>query len=418
MSRNKLDIYVYAHWSKMTMPKVIGILSARYGKGRKSFSFEYNDIWIKTEKPIFLDPDIQFYNGPQYPVDKDNFGIIHDNMPDTWGRTLMKRRAALIAKEKGEVLDNLYETDFLLGVYDTSRPGGLRFKIDPDGPFLDNDENNPTPPWSSVNELQEAVKNLEGDDNRDIRKWLDILIAPGSSLGGARPKASIIDNSGNLWIAKFPSKSDSTDNASWEFLAYRLAILAGIDMSSSKILKISGQYQTFFTKRFDRDKDVRIHFSSAMTMTGNTESSIRDKPASYLEIAEFIQSRGAKVHMNLNQLWRRIIFNILISNTDDHLRNHGFLLAKNGWVLSPAYDVNPSVDKDGLALNIDMDNNSLDVELAKSVGKYFRLDLKQMDVIVNEVVTAVKKWPVISREIGINRKEIDIMAGAFIPCKI
>jgi serine/threonine-protein kinase HipA len=414
MVKGKLDIFVYAHWKGLPKPKLIGVLSAHYAKGRKAFGFEYDKEWIKSKQQLLLDPDIQFYSGPQYPNNKENFGIFIDSMPDTWGRTLMRRRAIQEARSKDEKSKTLYEIDYLLGVYDESRMGALRFKLDPDGPFLDNSENTPTPPWSSVGELQAAAKALENEEGNDeVKKWLAILIAPGSSLGGARPKANIIDKQNNLWIAKFPAKNDIIDKAAWEYLAYLLAIKAGINMSECNIQKITGNFHTFFTKRFDRENGERIHFASAMTMTGNNEETIRDNPASYLELAEFIQNYGCNIKENLEQLWRRIVFNIAISNTDDHLRNHGFILTNKGWILSPAYDLNPSIDKDGLALNIDMDDNALDYDLAKMVGEYFRLDNNQMNKIISDVKTEVSKWKEIATKIGIPKQEQELMEKAF-----
>ena len=414
MARGKFDIYVYAHWKGILDPKLMGKLSAHYGKGKKVFSFEYDENWITSREQILIDPDIQFFEGPQYPNNKPNFGVFLDSMPDTWGKTLLKRREAQRAKEAGEKPRILYEVDFLLGVFDESRMGGLRFKVEPDGPFLDNDDFNPTPPWSSVRELQDAARNFESGNSKDgIGKWLAILMAPGSSLGGARPKANILDEDGNLWIAKFPSKNDNIDKGAWEFLAYELAIKAGIQMAPSKMEKVTGKFHTFFTKRFDREKGGRIHFSSAMTMTGNNENILKDSPASYLDIAEFIQTYGTDIEANMHQLWRRIVFNIAVSNTDDHLRNHGFLLTELGWVLSPAYDINPSIDKDGLAINIDMDNNALDMELAKSVGEFFRLDNKQMETIIEEVLSSVSQWKAIANRLGISRAEQELMTGAF-----
>jgi serine/threonine-protein kinase HipA len=231
MAQNKFDIFVYAHWQEMQEPKIIGVLSAHFGKGKKAFSFEYDKDWIKSEQQLLLDPDIQFYSGPQYPNNKENFGIFLDSMPDTWGRTLMKRRVNQEAKEKGEKVPTLYDIDFLLGVYDESRMGALRFKTNPNGEFLDNNSTSPTPPWSSIRELQNASKMLENDEESDeVKKWLSVLMAPGSSLGGARPKANILDENKHLWIAKFPSKNDTIDKASWELLAYKLAIKAGIHM--------------------------------------------------------------------------------------------------------------------------------------------------------------------------------------------
>ena len=414
MSNTKTDIYVYAHWQGMNEPKRIGVLSAQQAKGKKAFSFEYDKDWLKTEKKFLLDPDIQLYGGPQFPNQKENFGIFLDSMPDTWGRTLMKRREAQRAIENNEKPKTLYDIDFLLGVYDESRMGALRFKTDLDGYFLDDNKNATSPPWSSIRELQHAAHIFENDtENEEVNRWLSVLMAPGSSLGGARPKANILDNDKSLWIAKFPSKTDITDKAAWEFLAYKLAINAGIEMAPCRIERIAGKHHTFFTKRFDRHGDERIHFASAMTMTGNNEDTIRDTQASYLDIAEFISNHGANIESNLHQLWRRIIFNIAISNTDDHLRNHGFILTKEGWILSPAYDLNPSIDKDGLALNIDTNNNNLDFELAKSVGEYFRLNNTQMDIIINKIVTVVIDWKAIATTIGISRAEQKLMEKAF-----
>lgn len=414
MATGKFDIYVFADWAALEKPTLVGILSAHFAKGKKAFSFEYDKDWLKTDAQRLLDPDIEFYSGPQYPANKENFGIFLDSMPDTWGKTLMKRRAAQDARAKNEKARTLYEIDYLLGVFDESRMGALRFKTELEGPFLDNDAQSPTPPWSSLGELQEAAKQLESDDQSEaVRKWIAVLIAPGSSLGGARPKANIFDLKKNLWIAKFPSKTDTIDKAAWEFLAYRLATAAGIHMADSKIEKISGQYHTFLTKRFDRDAEKRIHFASAMTMTGNTEEIIKESAPSYLEIVEFIENYGVDVEANLHQLWRRIVFNIAISNTDDHLRNHGFILTEKGWVLSPAYDLNPSIEKDGLSLNIDMDDNALNFDLAKSVGEYFRLSNTEMETILNEVLSVVKNWKTVAQEIGIKNAEIELMAGAF-----
>jgi serine/threonine-protein kinase HipA len=360
MAAGKTNISVYAHWIGMQEPKCIGVLSAQQAKGRKSFSFEYNKDWMGSTEQFLLDPDIGWYSGGQFPNGKENFGVFTDSMPDTWGRKLMQRRAVLKTREGDKSALNLYEIDFLLGVHDYTRMGALRFKLDPDGPFLDNDENSPTPPWAHIKELQRSAESFEDDASGDHKKWLDLLIAPGSSLGGARPKANIVDEDGHLWIAKFPSKNDTTNKAAWEYLAHRLATRCGVEMSACKLEMIYGKYQTFFTKRFDRIKTERIHFASAMTMTGNHEDKIRDHTPSYLEIAEFIQYSGVDIKQNLQQLWRRIIFNMAISNTDDHLRNHGFILTEKGWKLSPAYDLNPSTEKSGLALNVDMDNNDLD----------------------------------------------------------
>lgn len=413
MSTNKTDILVYAHWKGMPEPERIGTLSVQQIKAHKSFSFAYDPGWLISHQGLLLDPDIVSFPGVQFPDNKENFGVFLDAMPDTWGRTLMKRRAAQETKEKGGMAPVLHDVDFLLGVQDTSRMGALRFKLQRDGSFLDDDPL-PVPPWATIRELQHASGLIESNrDTSDVRKWLAILLAPGSSLGGARPKANILDENGQLWIAKFPSGNDSIDKGAWEFLTWRLAVSAGISMTECRLQKVSGKFHTFFTKRFDREKAQRIHFASAMTMTGKNEMLIKENAPSYLDIAEFIQFSCPQADKHLRQLWRRIIFNIAVSNTDDHLRNHGFILKDNQWYLSPAYDMNPSIDKSGLTLNIDIDNNALDYELAKSVGKYFKLNEREMNGIIKEVKTKVTGWRKIAKEIGIPRGEQELMEAAF-----
>ncbi|MEO6549717.1 MAG: HipA domain-containing protein [Ferruginibacter sp.] len=412
---NKTDIWVYAHWQGMKSPECIGVLTAQQAKGRKAFSFEYDRTWISSKAQLVLDPDIAWFKGAQYPNGKENFGVFMDSMPDTWGKRLMEKKAAQLAREAEKPMPTLYDINYLLGVYDESRMGALRFKLNPDGPFLDDNKEHPTPHWSNLRELQHAAHMIESDDpGKDLAKWIAILVAPGSSLGGARPKANILDDDGHPWIAKFPSQDDTVDKAAWEYLVYRLAIDAGITMATSKIERVGGnKHHTFFTKRFDRLNGERIHFASAMTMTGNSEDIIKEQPASYLDLAEFIQYSGSRPKNDLHQLWRRIIFNIAVSNTDDHLRNHGFLIENNGWQLSPAYDVNCSVEKDGLALNIDTYNNGLDLQLVKSVGEYFQLDEPQMDLIISEVKAVIENWEKLAADIGIPRGEQQYMSRAF-----
>lgn len=413
-SASKKDIYVYADWQGLNGPNLIGILGAHQAKGRKSFSFEYDSIWLKSGQGIFLDPELGRYQGTQFPVGKENFGVFSDAMPDTWGRKLMQRRAALV-REPGETKRSLHEIDYLLGVHDVTRMGGLRFKLDKDGPFLDNDDHQPTPPWASIRELQHSATVFESDAEGHDKEWIELLLAPGSSLGGGRPKANIVDEAGELWIAKFPSSGDTIDKAAWEYLAYLLAGQCGLPMAESRLEHVHGKHRTFFTKRFDRHFKERIHFSSAMTMTGNHEELIRDAHPSYLEIAEFMQDHTTNPSDGLEQLWRRIVFNIAISNTDDHLRNHGFLLEENQWKLSPAYDLNPSIEKAGLGLNIDMDSNELDFDLARSVGDYFLLNPPQMDFIITQVQDGIANWRELANDLNIPRSEQEYMAPAFRP---
>jgi serine/threonine-protein kinase HipA len=414
MAATKTDIWVYAHWKGMEAPKCIGVISAQQSKGSRIFGFEYDKDWLKSDQVFLLDPEIGLYSGTQYPDKKDNFGVFMDSMPDTWGRKLMLRRAAQVALAKGEATPKLYEIDFLLGVHDISRMGALRFKLDPNGSFLDDNKDSPTPPITHLRELQASVKAYEEDEEgKNGDQWIPVLFAPGSSLGGARPKANVIDLDGHLCIAKFPSQADNTDKAAWEYLAYELACRAGINMSFCTLEKVRGPYHTFLSRRFDREAEQRIHFASAMTMTGNSEDTIRDTTPSYLEIAEFIQTYGSNIQVDLHQLWRRIVFHMAISNTDDHFRNHGFLLEEKGWRLSPAYDINPSTDKNGLALNVDMDNNALDFDLAISVGQFFQLKDDQMRHIIKEVESVVKDWRSLASKLRIPRAEQEMMSPAF-----
>lgn len=414
MPAKKTDIIVCAHWQGMPEPLKMGILSAQEARGHLVWSFAYEKEWLDTQSQLQLDPDLEWFTGPQYSKNgKPNFGIFLDSMPDTWGRTLMKKREALL-KPEGEPRLRLSDIDYLLGVFDPARMGGLRFKLVDDGPFLDDDGKKSIPPITDVRELQVGADLLESDeDSEAVRQWLQILLAPGSSLGGARPKSSVIDENGELWIAKFPSRLDTKDVGAWEYIAWKLAKSAGIRVPEARVEQITGKYHTFFSKRFDRVGAERIHFASAMTMSGHFEAGIRDYTPSYLELAEFIQYNGAAPGEDLHELWRRIVFNIAISNTDDHLRNHGFIITEDGWRLSPAYDMNPSIDKGGLALNIDFELNALDYDLARSVGEYFNLNNKEMDTIIQEVQESVSKWEALAKNTGIPSVQRRLMEAAF-----
>jgi serine/threonine-protein kinase HipA len=329
----------------------------------------------------------------------------------------MRRREAAFARNENREEKKLFETDYLLGVYDGHRMGALRFKLEDDGPFLNDNKNMASPPWTSLRELEQISLRLEDDDvidDPEYLKWLSMLIAPGASLGGARPKASIVDNDGNLCIAKFPSRNDQGDIGGWEIVTYELAILAGINMAESKAQKFSSDYYTFLTKRFDRGNNgQRIHFASAMTILGYIDGQDHADGASYLELVDFIQKNGANVDQDLEQLWRRIVFSICVTNTDDHLRNHGFLLTNDGWVLSPAYDINPVENGSGLKLNISDEDNSLDLNLAMEVSEFFRLSEKRATEIIDEVLNAVANWREVAIKYKISRVEQELKALAF-----
>lgn len=412
----KKEIIVYADWQGLAMPNKMGIISAIPAKGKETFSFEYTDEWLKSGFSQKLDPDLQLYSGVYYPRDeKVNFGIFLDSCPDRWGRVLMQRREAIMAKTEDRKAKKLLESDFLLGVFDRHRMGALRFKVDEDGPFLNDNKDMATPPWASLRELEQAILKFEEDntDDPEYLKWINILLAPGSSLGGARPKASVLDPANNLWIAKFPSKNDEKNVAAWEMVVNELARQAGIDVAEGKIQQFRNKYDTYLTKRFDRnEKGERVHFASAMTLLGHKDGE-DSAGASYLELAEFITRYGAAVDKDLEELWRRIVFNICVKNTDDHLRNHGFLLTENGWVLSPAYDINPNEYGQELCLNISLEDNSLDIGLGLEVAGYFRLDDQKANQIIAHIKTTVSTWRSGAIKYKIPKAEQDKMSGAF-----
>lgn len=412
-------IQVCAHWQGLPEPVIMGTLFATPGRGKEIFSFEYDLAWLKSDYAQALDPELGLYTGPQYTRDnRPNFGIFLDSSPDRWGRMLMDRREAQLARQEERDFRTLHESDYLLGVYDGHRMGGLRFRLSEAGPFLDDQTDMSAPPWTQLRDLEYASLQLEREDaetDKDYMKWLKILIAPGGSLGGARPKASVIDESVHPWIAKFPSRRDKTNIGAWEFLVYHLALKAGVETATSRVQKFSGEYDTFMTKRFDRtESGERIHFASAMTMLGKLDGDSGETGVSYLDLADFLIKKGAQVTIDLEQLWRRIVFNICVSNIDDHLRNHGFLLQENGWVLSPAYDMNPSPTGGGLTLNISRDDNAKNLDLARSVASYFRLNDAGVEKVIAEVLDAVRTWPQLAKELKLPDRETVLMKNAFL----
>jgi len=415
------NIYVYADWMGLDEPTLMGLLKVEEVRGIEVFSFEYDNNWLKYQKIHLLDPDLGWYKGYQYlTTDKRNFGLFLDSSPDRWGKLLMKRREALLARKENRQQKNLHPSDFLLGVFDGHRMGALRFKEAESGPFLNDNEELATPPWISLKALEYASLQIEKNDvidNPQYLKWLNMLIAPGTSLGGARPKAGILDNDNKLWIAKFPSSADDFDIGAWEMVAHDLAINAGIAMSDSVLMQFTGKHHTFLTKRFDRTESIqRIHFASAMTLLGRSDGDSYKDGASYLELAGFIMQNGdmSYIRKDLEELWRRIVFSICIKNTDDHLRNHGFLLGEYGWRLSPVYDINPVPTGTGLTLNISDTDNSLNLELAMEVAEYFRIDSFQAKKIIQQVTKSVSAWKKIADKYSIPKIQQELMSGAFI----
>lgn len=410
---NEKKIYVFADFLPF-QNELIGTIYVSQTRGKEFYSFEYEQSWIERGY-IILDPDLQLYKGRQYINDDKNiFGVFADSCPDRWGKKLMKRREEIRAKKILEKPRKLLESDYLLGIYDEARMGGLRFKTDLDGEFLSNDKEYATPPWTSLRELEQASIAFENDETGLNEKWLKQLLAPGSSLGGARPKASVMAPDGTLWIAKFPSKHDDFNSGAWEMVVHDLAVMCGLNVPEAKVERFSKLGTTFLVKRFDRDGAQRIHFSSAMTMLGKKDGANATDGSSYLEIASFLKANGASPKRDLKELWKRIVFSMAVSNTDDHFRNHGFILSSNGWELAPLYDVNPDIYGEYLSLNVDEDDSSIDFELAIESALYYGIEKKQALEEVDIMSGIVKEnWTILAKKYGISRGEIERMSPAF-----
>ncbi|OGS81149.1 MAG: toxin HipA [Gallionellales bacterium GWA2_59_43] len=415
-------IAVYADWDGLGYPRRLGFLHARRSAGGELFAFEYDSAALADPQlnTVQLDPRIGLFTGPQYPEqERTTFGMLADASPDRWGRMLMNRRLER-EKRAGNAPRNarLFESDFLLGVHDTYRVGALRFKLDDQDPFLDNRDGMAAPPMIRLHELEQASRSLEQDEDNTAahgNDWLRMLIAPGGSLGGARPKASVADHERQLWIAKFPSIRDTHDMGAWELIVNTLANACGLRVASGAAAKYASSHHCFMVKRFDRTSTGnRLHFVSAMTLTGHTDGEDASTGVSYLELAEVLITRGANTNADLRELWSRIVFNMLVSNTDDHLRNHGFILEPGrGWHLSPAYDMNPDKYGHGLKLNVSENDNALDLDLARSVAHYFRVSNNDANAIIADVKGVVSQWPTIANELGISRQEQDDIGTAF-----
>lgn len=417
MAIDEKIIYVYDDFSEDD-PVLIGKLYVGVIKGGETYSFEYDAEWLaKNKMGTSLDPQLQPFVGRQFPMDRKIFGVFADASPDRWGRVLMNKRERLIAGKEGRKPRKLYDSDFLLGVYDETRMGGIRFKLDLAGPFLSDDKENSTPPWAQLRTLEEASRNYENDESGIADQWINQLIKPGSSLGGARPKATVVDVKGGLWIAKFPSKNDESDTGAWEKVVHDLADLCGLNVPEAKLEKFSKLGSTFLVRRFDRDGNRRIHFASAMTLLGKTDGASAEDGTSYLDIASFIKAHGANPKADLLELWKRIVFNMAVTNTDDHLRNHAFIFSKNGWKLSPLYDVNPVPYGDELSLLVDDNDNSISAQLAINTADRFGISKDNAEKLAAEIMTTVRdNWERLAREYGLSRGQIEYMRPAFDEC--
>ncbi len=414
-------IAVYADWVGLAEPLRLGWLDARRGTGREifEFAFEATALAHPAMRHAHLDPRLGLFEGRQHPPQgHETFGVFADASPDRWGRLLMRRRLER-AQRSGKVdkTVRLHESDFLLGVHDAYRSGALRFRLDDQGEFLDNQHGMAAPPFVRLRELEAASQALERDTDNTSAEGegrLRMLIAPGGSLGGARPKASVVDPEGQLWIAKFPSVNDEHDVGAWELLVQTLALGCGLRVTQSQARRFASAQHTFLVKRFDRTPEGRLHFASAMTLTGHVDGEDASTGVSYLEIARVLIEHGCEAAEDLPELWSRIMFNMLVSNSDDHLRNHGFILVPGaGWRLSDAFDINPVADSHGLKLNVSEADNQLDLDLARSVAPYFRVSRRQADELIERSRAVVRQWPRIAQGLRIPASEQERMAGAF-----
>lgn len=391
-------------------PRLAGRLWARSSKGKESASFEYDDSWLKSPVRFALEPALTLGKGPHHTLaGRSLFGAIGDSAPDRWGRVLIQREERRKARAEGRATRTVTEVDYLLGVGDIARQGALRFAEKEGGPFLAVGDVSQIPPLVKIPELLTAADHIATD--KDTEHDLKVLLAPGSSLGGSRPKASVIDRDGQLLIAKFPEPNEKTPTPLWEAVALKLAADAGIAVPKWRIEHI-GKRPVLLLNRFDRDGGKRIPFLSAMSVLSAKDN----EPHSYIEIADALREHGAKAEADCAALWRRIVFNMSISNTDDHLRNHGFLYESGGWRLSPAYDLNPTpieIKPRNLSLAVDEADTSASLGLAMEVAKNFGLKLDKARAIAAEVSKVVSHWQRVASALGLTAREIEAMSSAF-----
>ena len=384
-------LYVYADFDWLKEIELIGELGYESLRGSDSYCFTFSDDWLKKHGDLFLSDDLNNYPGQQYTQPgKDIFGCFSDALPDRWGRTLLLRREQLAAIEENRPVRRLSSFDFLTGIDDFSRMGAFRFKEDTDGEFINVSESLKIPPLTDIRELIAASAEIERSEEDNVlpdRKWITQLVQPGSSLGGARPKASVIDTDKTLYVAKFTSRNDDYDAGLWEHFSHLLA------------------------ERFDRTKDgKRIHFASAMTLLGLNDGDNATTGHGYLDIVDFIIQNCTDVEYNLQELYRRVAFNICIGNSDDHFRNHGLLLTAKGWTLSPAYDMNPTLNE-YQSLLISATSNKADLGILLDACVHYMLNRKTVEHIVSEVINVVKGWRGLAVRLGISKREMDMFRG-------
>ena len=410
-------LYIYADFDWLDNPELVGRLTYERLRGNGTYGFCFDDSWLKNHAGILLSEEIRNFSGFQYSQEDHVFGFVSDTLPDRWGRKLLYRKEQAEAEEERRPIRNLYSYDYLIGIDDYLRMGALRLKKDEDGEFLNSDDHLLVPPLTSIKELTIAAHEYEKSDEANElpeKKWIRQLAHPGTSLGGARPKANVIDEDGHLWIAKFPSRKDLYDMALWEHFCHLLAKEAGITVAETDLITAGDDgYHALLSKRFDRTNDgKRIHFASAMTMTGLSDGDNFETGHGYLDIVDFIVEGCCDVDENLQELYRRVAFNICVGNSDDHFRNHGFLLTKRGWTLSPAYDINPT-DSMTQSLLIDSNSNESSLQRLLDACDDYYLSFETAEQIISQVKTAVRNWNQLASELHIKESEIDRFSWRF-----
>ena len=401
-------ITIYADFDFLASPQEIGTLGYEHIRGKDHFVFEYSNEWLKQHGGITLSGDLLNVPSLQHPRGTDSvFGFIKDSFPDRWGRLLLDRRERLTAQASGRAVHMLTNYDYLIGIEDFTRMGGIRYKSNDSNDYINTNTKYSVPPIESLRTLCDACHKIELADERNElpeKRWLDQLIVPGSSLGGARPKANVIDADGKLYVAKFPSKKDLENTELIEHFSHRLAAAAGINVAKTQTIKITKDRDILLSERFDRTTEgKRIHFASAMSLLGLEDGAGSNTGNGYLDIADFILQGCVDAGKNLRELYRRIAFNVMFGNTDDHFRNHGFLLTSKGWTLSPAYDINPSL-KLHQCLLIDQYTEQSDINALLGACNNYMLEHKEAAEIIEEVRDTIKDWRKIATELKISHK--------------
>ena len=410
------SIFVYGDFDWLETPQLIGELSYDSVRGNETYGFSYDKDWLAKYGDIYLSEDLQNFPGVQYTrPERDIFACFSDALPDRWGRILLNRREQIAASEEKRAVRRLSSFDYLTGIDDFSRMGGFRFAESQGGKFINCEEFFRVPPLTKVRELMRAAHEIELSEEKHLlpsKKWLAQLLHPGTSLGGARPKASVIDEDGSLTVAKFPSRKDDYDVARWEHFCHVMGRKAGLNVAETRTIN-GNDYHLILSKRFDRNNDGRrIHFASALTLLGLTDGDNASTGYGYTDIVDFIIQHGSNVEKNLEELYRRVAFYIIVGNSDDHFRNHGFLLTRKGWELSPAYDINPTIaETQSLLINRMTNESNLEILLASASD--YMLSADKATGIINEVKNAMKSWRSEARRLGLPQRDIEMFAPRF-----